>query len=41
MGEIINKMNENNKSSSNTNYINNIIKINKLKSNTKSGQKKL
>ena len=35
MGEIINKINENSKSSSNTNYINNIIKINKLKSNSK------
>jgi hypothetical protein len=41
MGEIINKINENNKSSSNTNYINNIIKINKLKSNSKSCQKKI
>lgn len=42
MGEIINKINENKKSSSNTNYINNIIKINKLKSNSnsKSNQKK-
>jgi hypothetical protein len=39
MGEIINKINENSKSS-NTNYINNIIKINKLKSNSKSNQKK-
>lgn len=39
MGEIINKINENSKSS-NTNYINNIIKINKLKSNSKSSQKK-
>lgn len=34
MGEIINKINEN-KKSSNQNYINNIIKINKLKSNQK------
>ena len=41
MGEIINKINENKKSSQNTNYINNIIKINKLKSNTKSNQKKI
>jgi len=40
MGEIINKINENNKLSSNTNCMNNIIKINKLKSNTKSNQKK-
>jgi len=40
MGEIINKINENKKSSSNTNYINNIIKINKLKSNPKSNPKK-
>ena len=41
MGEIINKMNENNRTSSNTNYINNIIKINKLKSNSKTSKKKL
>jgi len=40
MGEIMNKINENKKSSSNTNYINNIIKINKLKSNSKTSQKK-
>jgi hypothetical protein len=40
MGEIMNKINEDKKSSSNTNYINNIIKINKLKSNSKSSQKK-
>ena len=40
MGEIINKVNEN-KKISNTNCINNIIKINKLKSNTKTIKKKL
>lgn len=40
MGKIINKINENKKSSSNTNYINNIIKINKLKSNSKTNPKK-
>ena len=38
MGEIINKLNELNTKSSNTNYINNIIKINKLK-NIKSNNK--
>ena len=40
MGKIINKINENKKSSSNTNYINNIIKINKLESNSKINPKK-
>jgi DNA replication protein DnaC len=40
MGEIINKIKETKKLSSNSNYINNIIKINKLKSNSKTVQKK-
>ena len=39
MGEIMNKINEENKPSSNQNYLN-IIKINKLKSNQKTGTKK-
>ncbi len=39
MGEIMNKINEEKKPSSNSNYLN-IIKINKLKSNTKTGIKK-
>lgn len=38
MGEIMNKINEN-KKSSNQNYINNIIKINKLKSKTETKKK--
>ncbi len=39
MGEIMNKINEEKKPSSNSNYLN-IIKINKLKSNSKTGTKK-
>lgn len=39
MSEIINKINDNSKSSSNPGYINNIIKINKLNSNEKPNQK--
>jgi replication factor C subunit 1 len=39
MGEIMNKINEDSKLSSNENYLN-IIKINKLKSNPKTGTKK-
>ena len=41
MGEIMNKINENKKNISDQNYINDIIKINKLKQNTKSNQKKI